>query len=54
MEGTTTEAQVRTVSQQELSQLIRRIPVLSKLKEEDLGCLGTVELLEAPQGTVLF
>ena len=56
MEGTTAaaEAQVRAVSQQELSQLIRRIPVLSKLKEEDLGCLGAVELVEAPQGTVLI
>jgi signal transduction histidine kinase len=54
MEGTTTEAQVRTVSQQELAQLIRRIPLLSKLKEEDLGCLGAVELVEAPAETVLI
>ena len=54
MEGTTAEARVKTVTQQELSQLIRRVPVLSKLKEEDLGCLGNVELLEAPAGTVLF
>jgi signal transduction histidine kinase len=54
MEGTTAEVRVRTITQQELSQLIRRVPVLSRLKEEDLGCLGTVELLEAPAGTVLF
>jgi signal transduction histidine kinase len=54
MEGTTAETQVRTVTQQELSQLIRRVPILSKLKEEDLGCLGTVELVEAPAGTLLF
>jgi signal transduction histidine kinase len=54
MEGTTAEARVTTVTQQELSQLIRRVPVLSKLKDEDLGCLGNVELLEAPAGTLLF
>ena len=55
MEGTATESQVRTrtVSRQELSQLIRRIPILSKLKEEELGCLGEVQLLEAPSGTTL-
>ena len=52
MEGTTAEVRVRTITQQELSQLIRRVPVLSRLKEEDLGCLGTVELLEAPAGTL--
>lgn len=54
MEGIAAEAQVRTVSQQELSQLIRRIPILSKLKEEDLGCLGQVELVEAPAGATLI
>ncbi len=54
MESTTAEAQVRTLSQQELAQLIRRIPLLSKMKEDDLGCLGSVELREAPAGTVLF
>jgi signal transduction histidine kinase len=54
MESTAAETQIRTVSQQELAQLIRRIPILSKLKEEDLGCLGTVELIEAPAGTIMF
>jgi signal transduction histidine kinase len=53
MEGTTAEMQVRAVTQQELSQLIRRVPILSRLREEDLGCLGVVELVEAPIGTVL-
>lgn len=53
MEGTTAEMQVRAVTQQELSQLIRRVPILSKLKEDDLGCLGPVELVEAPIGTML-
>jgi signal transduction histidine kinase len=55
MEGTAAETQVkaRTVTQQELSQLIRRIPILSRLKDEDLGCLGDVQIQEAVAGTVL-
>lgn len=53
MEGTTAETRIRTVSQQELFQLIRRVPILSKMKEEDLDCLGPVELVEAPAGTML-
>jgi signal transduction histidine kinase len=55
MDSTTAESQVRerTVTPQELSQLIRRIPVLSKLKEEDQGCLGEVRLFEAPAGATL-
>jgi signal transduction histidine kinase len=54
MDSTTAEARVRTVTQQELPELIRRIPILSKLKEEDQGCLGPVELVEAPQGALVF
>jgi len=54
MEGIAAEAQSRTVSQQELAQLIRRIPILSKLGEGDLGCLGEVELVEAPAGATLI
>ncbi len=55
MEGTAADTQIkaRTVTQQELSQLIRRIPILSRLKEEDQGCLGEVRMLEAPAGAVL-
>ena len=54
--GTTADTQLssRTVSQQELSQLIRRIPVLSRMNEHDLACMGPVELVEAPAGTMLF
>jgi signal transduction histidine kinase len=54
MEGTTAEVQTRTVTQQELIQLIRRVPILSKLKEEDVGCLGEVQLVEAPAGALLI
>ena len=51
--ATDTQVRARTVAEQELSQLIRRIPIVSKLKDEDLGCLGEVQLWEAPTGTVL-
>ena len=54
MDTTKTEATIKRLSQQELSLLIRKVPVLSRLKEEELGCLGTVELVEAPAGTVLY
>jgi signal transduction histidine kinase len=54
MAGTTAEVQARVVDVEELSELIRRVPLLSKLKKEDLGCLGQVELVEAPEGTLLF
>jgi signal transduction histidine kinase len=55
MEGTATDTQVRarTVTEQELSQLIRRIPLLSRLRDEELSCLGEVQLAEAPAGTPL-
>lgn len=54
MEGTIAQATVRTVSRQELQFLVRQIPLLANLKEDDLECLGAVELVEAPPGTVLF
>lgn len=55
MEGTAATTQIRTteISPQELSQLISRIPILSRMKEEELACLGDVQLVEAPAGTPL-
>lgn len=44
----------RNVSPEELSHLIRSVPLLANLREEELPCLGSVELLEAPAGAVLF
>jgi signal transduction histidine kinase len=53
--GTTTLATTgRAVSLQELSQLIHSIPLLAGLREDELTCLGNVELVEAPAGGVLF
>ncbi|HUB20574.1 MAG TPA: ATP-binding protein [Acidobacteriaceae bacterium] len=56
MEGTAAETQgsARIVPQQELLQLTRRIPILSRLKDEDLACLGEVRLLESPAGALLI
>jgi signal transduction histidine kinase len=54
METTKAEASRRVISEQELSQLIRKVPILAKLRDEDLGCLGHVELVEAPAGIVLY
>lgn len=54
MEAEKTETSSRTVSPQELSLLIRRIPILAKMSEDDIACLGPIQLLEAPAGEVLF
>ncbi|HEX4006607.1 MAG TPA: ATP-binding protein [Acidobacteriaceae bacterium] len=48
------EATSRVIEEQELSQLIRKVPVLAKLREQDLSCLGRVEMVQAPAGTVLY
>jgi len=52
--STATVIEGRTVTPQELSHLSRSVPLLSSLKEEELSCLGAVELVEAPAGAVLF
>src|SRR5581483_11228023 len=54
MESTASQATARIISAEELRLLIRQIPLLANLKEEELACLGAVELVEAPMGTVLF
>jgi signal transduction histidine kinase len=54
MASTAAEPQVRRVTEQELRELTRRIPLLSKLSDEDLACLGDVDLVEAPAGTTLI
>jgi signal transduction histidine kinase len=54
MEAEKTETSSRTLSVQELSLLIRKIPILAKVSEEDLACLGPVKLIDAPAGVVLY
>ena len=52
--GTGSQAKVRTVDEQELLSLLSSIPILCRLQPQDIGCLGRVELVEAPAGAVLF
>jgi signal transduction histidine kinase len=54
MEAAKAETNSRTIGDQELSLLIRKIPILSKLSEADLACFGPVDLIEAPAGVVLY
>lgn len=48
------EATSRSLTEQELQLLIRRVPLLARLKDQELTCLGNVELVDAPAGTVLY
>lgn len=54
MEARQAEVRSRAVTQQELLQLTRGVPLLSGLKPEELSCLGSVELVEASAGTTLY
>ncbi len=44
----------KTISARDLLAEIRQIPIFQQTREQDLECLGEVELVEAPAGTVLF
>jgi signal transduction histidine kinase len=52
--STATAIPGRAVSLQELSCLVRSVPLLAGLRDDDLPCLGAVEVVEAPAGGVLF
>lgn len=54
MDGNQAATRSRTLSEQELAELIRGISLFAGLKTQDLSCLGPVELLEAPSGAVLY
>jgi len=54
MEATGSKTSTRTVTQQELLSLLPSIPILRSLRPEDAGCLGNVEMVEAPAGAVLY
>jgi signal transduction histidine kinase len=44
----------RTVSAHELYPELHRIPAFAQTSEQDLACLGDVEILEVPAGTVIY
>jgi signal transduction histidine kinase len=54
MEATAGQAIVRVLSEQELLQLIPHVPLLARLRPEELSCLGQVELVEAPAGFPVY
>jgi CRP-like cAMP-binding protein len=54
MEEKQTNLNTKTISARELLAEIRQIPIFQLTKEQDLECLGEVELVEAPAGAVLF
>ncbi len=47
-------ATVQTVDAREVYSQLRQIDVFSQLREEDAACLGQVELVHAPRGSVYF
>jgi signal transduction histidine kinase len=47
-------ATVQTVDAREVFSQLRQIDVFSQLREEDAACLGPVELVRAPRGSVYF
>jgi len=54
MEVKQTNVAPRLVSARELLPQLRQIPLFQHVKEQDLDCLGEVEVLDVPAGTVLF
>lgn len=54
MAGTEKKASVRTIDDQELLSFLSAVPILCRLKPEEMSCLGPVELVEAPAGTILY
>jgi signal transduction histidine kinase len=54
MEVKQTNVARRLVSAREILPQLRQIPLFQNVKEQDVDCLGEVEVLDAPAGTVLF
>jgi len=52
--STATAVTSRRIDPQELPHLIASVPLLANLRDDELSCLGAVELVEAPAGAVLF
>jgi signal transduction histidine kinase len=54
MEEKQSTISTKTIPARELLAQIRQIPIFQHTREEDLECLGTVDLIEAPGGSRLF
>lgn len=53
MEGKQANITRRNVSAREILPQLRQIPLFEKIKDQDIDCLGEVELLDAPAGSVI-
>jgi signal transduction histidine kinase len=54
MEEKLTNLSAKTIPARELLAQIREIPIFQQTKEQDLDCLGDVDLVDAPAGGLLF
>ena len=54
MEANQITITTKTIPVRELLGQIKRIPIFQNTREADLECLGTVDLIEAPAGSLLF
>ena len=54
MEANESKPSTKTVSARELLAQIQAIPIFHQTKEQDLKCLGDVDLVDAPAGGLLF
>jgi signal transduction histidine kinase len=54
MEGKQTNVASRMVLARELLLQLRQIPLFQQVKEQDLDCIGEVEVIDAPAGTSLL
>ena len=54
MEAIQSKLNTKTISAREMLAQLQEIPIFNQSKEQDLDCLGDVELLDAPAGTLLF
>jgi len=54
MEVNQTTVTSKLVPARELLSQLRQIPLFQNIKEQDLDCIGEIEVLDAPAGTVLF
>jgi CRP-like cAMP-binding protein len=53
IEASQAKITTKTVAARDLLAEIRQISIFQQVKDEDLDCIGEVELVEAPAGTVL-
>ena len=53
MEGKQSNVASKFVPAKDILSQLRRIPLLQHVKEEDVECLGEVEVIDAPAGSVI-